>query len=151
MTHASGDPLVLRLERTFSAPAVAVFEAWTSAEVLRRWWPAGPNWETPVAEIDVRVGGRLRLVMRSPGGAEFGGSGTFVEISPPHRLVLTWSWDGHEGHEGSQLVEVDFHERDDGTTIVVLTNRGLTDEESRQSHREGWEASFDNLEWVLAA
>lgn len=150
MTHAmSGGPRVLRLERTFGAPPGAVFEAWTSAEVLRRWWPAGPNWETPVAEVDVRVGGRLRLVMRSPDGAEFGGSGAFIEITPPQRLVFTWTWDGHEGHEGSQLVEVDFHERDDGTTTVVLTNRGLRDEESRQSHREGWEASFDNLEKVL--
>jgi uncharacterized protein YndB with AHSA1/START domain len=152
MTHEmSGGPVVLRLERTFRAHAAVVFEAWTSAEVLRRWWPAGPNWETPVAEVDVRVGGRLRLVMRSPDGAEFGGGGTFVEIAPPRRLVFTWTWDGHEGHEGSQLVEVDFHERDDGTTTVVLTNRGLRDEESRQSHREGWEASFDNLERVLAA
>jgi uncharacterized protein YndB with AHSA1/START domain len=152
MTHAmSAGPFVLRLERTFRAHAGAVFEAWTSAEVLRRWWPAGPNWETPVAEVDVRVGGRLRLVMRSPDGAEFGGGGAFVEIVPPRRLVFTWTWDGHERHEGSQLVEVDFHERDDGTTTVVLTNRGLRDEESRHSHREGWEASFDNLERVLAA
>jgi uncharacterized protein YndB with AHSA1/START domain len=43
------DPTVLRLERTFSAPAQAVCDAWTSGEVLRRWWPAGPDWETPVA------------------------------------------------------------------------------------------------------
>src|SRR5262249_60767935 len=59
---------VLRLERTFNAPARAVFDAWTSAEVLRRWWPAGADWETPVAEVDVRVGGGLRRVMRSPDG-----------------------------------------------------------------------------------
>ena len=39
-----------------------------SAEVLRRWWPAGSDWETPAAEVDPRVGGRLRLVIRSPEG-----------------------------------------------------------------------------------
>jgi uncharacterized protein YndB with AHSA1/START domain len=101
--------------------------------------------------VDVRVGGRLRLVMRSPEGDEFGGSGEYLEIDPPERLVFTWTWDGHEGHEGAQLVEVEFREQDDGTTTVVLTNRGLADEESRRSHEEGWRASFDNLERVLAA
>jgi uncharacterized protein YndB with AHSA1/START domain len=143
--------LTLRLERTFNAPAGAVFDAWTSAEVLRRWWPAGSDWETPVAEMDPRIGGSLRLVMRSPEGEEFGGRGEYVEISPPARLVFTWTWDGHEQHEGTQLVEVEFEEHHDGTTTVVLTNRGLSDEESSRSHREGWEASFDNLDRVLAA
>jgi uncharacterized protein YndB with AHSA1/START domain len=142
---------VLRMERTFNAPARVVFDAWTSAEVLRRWWPAGSDWETPVAEVDPRVGGGLRLVMRSPDGEEFGGSGEYIEITPPERLVFTWTWDGHEKHEGTQLVEVEFGEREDGTTAVVLTNRGLPDEESRRSHREGWAASFDNLDRVLAA
>jgi uncharacterized protein YndB with AHSA1/START domain len=144
-------PAPLRLERTFNASAEAVFEAWTSAEVLRRWWPAGSDWETPVAEVDVRVGGRLRLVMRSPDGEEFGGHGEYVEVTPHERLVFTWTWAGHEGHEGTQLVEVDFSEQEDGTTTVVLTNRGLEDEESKRRHRQGWEASFDNLDRVLAA
>jgi uncharacterized protein YndB with AHSA1/START domain len=145
------DATALRLERTFRAPAHAVFEAWTSADMLRRWWPAGSDWETPVAEVDVRVGGRLRLVMRSPDGEEFGGSGEYVEITRPERLVFTWRWDGHAGHEGTQLIEVELSERPDGTTTVVLTNRGLEDEESKRSHRAGWEASFVNLDRVLAA
>jgi uncharacterized protein YndB with AHSA1/START domain len=143
------DRIVLRIQRTFDAPPQAVFEAWTSPEVLRRWWPAGPDWDTPVAEVDVRVGGKLRLVMRSPDGQEFGGSGEYVEVRPPQRLVFTWSWDGHEGHEASQLVEVEFSEGPEGITTVVLINRGLIDEESRRSHEEGWEASFDNLDRVL--
>ena len=102
------DPPALRVERTFNASAEAVFDAWTSAEMLRRWWPAGSDWETPVAEVDVRVGGSLRLVMRSPDGEEFGGSGEYREIIPPEHLVFSWTWDGHEGHEGTQLVEVEF-------------------------------------------
>jgi uncharacterized protein YndB with AHSA1/START domain len=145
------DAGTLRLERTFEAPAQAVFEAWTSADMLRRWWPAGSDWETPVAEVDVRVGGRLRLVMRSPDGEEFGGGGEYVEITPPKRLVFTWSWDGQAGHEGVQLIEVELSERPDGTTTVVLTNRGLEDEQSKRTHRAGWEASFDNLDRLLAA
>jgi uncharacterized protein YndB with AHSA1/START domain len=145
----SPDPSALRLKRSFNAPASVLFDAWTSAETLRRWWPAGWDWETPVAEVDPRVGGRLRLIMRSPDGEEFGGRGEYLEIDPPSRLVFTWTWDGHEGHQGTQLVEVEFEERDDGTTTVVLTNRGLRDEESKRSHREGWEASLDNLERLL--
>jgi uncharacterized protein YndB with AHSA1/START domain len=150
MTDASPpDRLMLRIERTFRAPAQAVFDAWTSTEVLRRWWPAGPDWDTPVAELDVRVGGKLRLVMRRPDGQEFGGSGEYLEITPPERLVFTWTWDGQEEQEGRQLVEVDFKDGPDETTTVVLTNRGLRDEESRRSHGEGWQASFDNLDRVL--
>lgn len=146
----SPEPDAMRFERRFNAPAKAVFDTWTSAELLRRWWPAGADWDTPIAEVDPRVGGELRLVMRSPEGDEFGGSGRYLEIDPPKRLVFTWSWDGHEGHEGTQLVEVELRELPDGTTTVILTNRGLGDEESRRAHREGWEASFDNLDRVLS-
>ena len=64
---------ILRIERTFEAPARAVFEAWTSPEVLRRWLHANPDWDTPVAEVDLRVGGAVRIVMRDPeNGAEHG-------------------------------------------------------------------------------
>ena len=145
------DPMVLRIERTFNAPAQAVFDAWTSVEVLRRWWPAGADWDTPLAEIDLRIGGALRIVMRSPDGEESGSGGEFVEITPPERLAFTWTWDEQVGYEGTQLVEVDFTEHPDGTTTVVLTNRGLRDDKSRRDHEEGWQASFDNLDLVLAS
>jgi uncharacterized protein YndB with AHSA1/START domain len=142
--------MTLRIERTFRSPAAAVFAAWTSADLLRRWWPAGSGWDTPVAEVDVRVGGRLRLVMRNPDGAEFGGEGHYVEINAPERLVFTWRWDpGLPGlGEGVQRVEVSFIENPDSTTTVVLVNHGLTEPEE-QSHREGWQLSFDNLDQVL--
>ena len=144
------DRVFLRMERTFNAPRQAVFNAWTSSDVLRRWWSPGPDWETPIAEADVRVGGHLRIVMRSPEGEEIGGGGEYVEVTPSERLIFTWTWDGHEGHSGAQLIEVEFNEQEDGTTTVVLTNRGLRDEEDRRSHQEGWEASLDNLARVLA-
>lgn len=139
------DGTSIRIERKFAAPVQAVFEAWTSAELLRRWYPPGADWDTPVAEVDLRVGGRLRLVMRSPDGEEFGGGGEYHEVTPPTRLVFTWAWDRLDVAEGTQLVEVDFTGHPDGTTTVVMTNRGLLDEQSRESHREGWQGSFDNL------
>jgi uncharacterized protein YndB with AHSA1/START domain len=147
---AAHDPAAIRIERTFRAPAQAVFDAWTSVEALRRWYPPGADWDTPVAEVDLRVGGRLRLVLRSPTGEEFGGGGEYREITPPTRLVFTWTWDRPETGDGTQLVEVDFSEQPDGTTKVVMTNRGLLDDATRESHREGWEGSFDNLDRVLA-
>jgi uncharacterized protein YndB with AHSA1/START domain len=147
---AAHDPTAIRIERTFRAPAQAVFDAWTSVEALRRWYPPGADWDTPVAEVDLRVGGRLRLVLRSPTGEEFGGGGEYREITPPTRLVFTWTWDRPDAGDGTQLVEVDFSEQPDGTTKVVMTNRGLLDDATRESHREGWEGSFDNLDRVLA-
>jgi uncharacterized protein YndB with AHSA1/START domain len=56
----------LRMERTFEAPAAALFDAWTSEDVIRRWWHAERDWDTTEAEVDLRVGGTVRVVMRSP-------------------------------------------------------------------------------------
>jgi uncharacterized protein YndB with AHSA1/START domain len=149
MTDQAGpDPTAIRLERTFAAPAAELFAAWTSPDMLRRWYPPGAEWETPVAEVDLRIGGRLWIVMRSPDGQEFGGGGEYREIVPPRRLVFTWTWDRPNAE--LQLVEVDFSEHADGTTTVVLINRGLRDEASRTSHADGWDGSFDNLDRVLA-
>jgi uncharacterized protein YndB with AHSA1/START domain len=64
--------------------------------------------------------------------------------------VFTWAWDRPDVGAGTQLVEVDLTEHTNGTTTVVMINRGLADEQSRESHREGWEGSFDNLDRVLA-
>jgi uncharacterized protein YndB with AHSA1/START domain len=84
------DKTTLRIERTFNAPAQRTFDAWTSEEVLRRWWHAAHDWETIEA-----VGGALRVVMRDPHkDAEYGGGGRYTEIDPPRRLAFTWLWDG---------------------------------------------------------
>jgi uncharacterized protein YndB with AHSA1/START domain len=88
--------------------------------------------------------------MRTPDGEEYGGRGAYVEIDRPRRLVFTWRWDTADDDEQEQLVEVDFVDRGDGTTQVLLTNRGLHDFAERESHRNGWLASFDNLDSVLA-
>lgn len=136
----------LRIERTFAAPAQAVFDAWTSVQVLRRWWHAEHDWETPHAEVDLRVGGRIRLVMRNPvDGAEAGGSGEFTVIVPPRRLAFTWSWDDVPGR---QLIELELTERD-GATTVVMTHHGIAGD-ARGETTEGWQNSFDNLDVALA-
>ena len=139
---------VLEIVRTFDAPAQEVFEAWTSEEVLRRWFHADPEWETPTAEVDLRVGGRLRLVMRDPSaGQDHGAGGEYTEVDPPRRLAFTWSWDDQDSER--QLIELEFVERD-GATTVRMTSHGIATEERRASHREGWAICFDNLDGVLA-
>jgi uncharacterized protein YndB with AHSA1/START domain len=140
--------LVLRIERTFDAPAQDVFDAWTREEVLLRWFHADPDWDTPSAEVDLRVGGSLRVVMRDPAaGAEYGGGGEYTVIDPPHRLVFTWVWDDDPSHP--QLIEVEFSERD-GATKVLMISSGIPTEKGRDEHEEGWHKCFDNLDRALA-
>ena len=138
----------LRIQRSFQAPAQAVFDAWTSEEVMRRWWHAEHDWETSEAQVDLRVGGEVRVVMRDPeNGAEYGGGGRYTEIEPPHRLAFTWLWDDNTTR---MLIEIDFEETD-GITTVRLTNSDLWSEEAVRSHEEGWGGAFDNLERMLGA
>ncbi|HVQ58798.1 MAG TPA: SRPBCC domain-containing protein [Solirubrobacterales bacterium] len=133
----------LLIERTFQAPAQAVFDAWTSEEVMRRWFHGNHDWETPVAEVDLRLGGNVRVVMRNPeDGTEYGGGGHYTEIDPPNRLVFTWTWDNEADLE--TLLELDFEEND-GATTVRLTHSMLRDQESVLSHEGGWNAALDNL------
>jgi len=136
----------LQMERTYDAPAEKVFDAWTSEEVMRRWWHASHDWETPVAEVDLRVGGAVRVVMRNPHtGTEYGGGGLYTEIDRPHRLAFTWIWDNDDTR---QLIELDFEESG-GVTTVRFTHRDLWNEEAVRSHEEGWGAAFDNLARTL--
>ena len=142
------DGHTLRIERTYQAPAQAVFNAWTNEEVLRRWFHAGHDWETTVAEVDLRVGGTVRVVMRNPHeDVEYGGGGRYTEIDPPKRLAFTWLWDDRPTR---QLIELDFEEVD-GATLVRFTHSGLWDEEAVRSHRDGWGKAFDNFERAVGA
>jgi uncharacterized protein YndB with AHSA1/START domain len=139
---------VLRIERTFDAPVERVFAAWTSEEVLRRWLHGMPGWETPTAEVDLRVGGRIRILMRDPsGGAESGATGEYRVVDPPHRLVFTWVWDDQP--DQPQLIELEFSECDGGTT-VLMTNSSIPGDERWASQQRGWNVCFDNLDRVLA-
>ena len=140
---------VLRLERTFDASVEQVFEAWTSEEVLRRWLRGMPGWETPTAEVALRVGGRIRIVMRDPAdGTEVGASGEYTVVEPPRRLVFTWVWD-HDP-DRPQLVELEFSEQAGGT-LVQMTNSAIPTDGRLRDQERGWHVCYDNLERVLAA
>ena len=131
----------LQLERTYEAPIEAVFDAWTSEEVLRRWWRPQDGWHTPEAIVDLRVGGTIRVVMHDPDGDSHGATGTYTEVERPTRLAFTWTWDRSE-LQG--LVEVDFEALGE-LTRVVFTHSGLEDEEEVRSHEGGWGYLLDEL------
>ena len=138
---------VVRIERTFAARAEDVFDAWTSPEVMRRWFHCAHDWTTPAAEVDLRVGGTIRVVMRKPDGTEAAAEGEFTLIDRPHRLVMTWTFADTPSNE--QLIELTFSESEDETTVVMV-NSGIATEERRRSQDWGWNGCLDQLERALA-
>jgi uncharacterized protein YndB with AHSA1/START domain len=145
MSEKSGR--VVRIERTFDAPADDVFDAWTTPEVMQRWFHCDSDWGTPEAEVDLRVGGKVRVVMRKPDGSEVEGRGEYTVIDRPHRLVMNWAFDDDPSNE--QLIELSFSESEGSTTVLMVNSRISTDER-RDAQHEGWHGCLDQLERALA-
>jgi uncharacterized protein YndB with AHSA1/START domain len=137
----------LVIERTYAAPATAVFDAFTHEDVMRRWWHAATDWSTPEASVDLRVGGAVRVVMRDAEGDPHGGGGHYTVVDRPDRLAFTWTWDRSEENRET-LIEIAFVESD-GATTVTFTHSNLEDEASARDHEGGWNHCFDNLERTL--
>jgi uncharacterized protein YndB with AHSA1/START domain len=146
MTEPSGH--VVRIARTFAASAEEVFDAWTSPEVMRRWLHCAPDWGTPEAEVDLRVGGTVRVVMRRPNGTEVAAQGEYAIIDRPNRLVMTWTFDDDPSNE--QLIELSFSESE-GSTTVLLVNSRISTDERRDAQHVGWHGCLDELERELAS
>jgi uncharacterized protein YndB with AHSA1/START domain len=105
--------------REFAAPRHLVYKAWTTPELVRRWW-AGRRGQMDVAEIDLRVGGAWRYAMTATGGYEVAFHGEFREIVPNERLVYTEIYEGApEG--GAALNLITFTEEAGRTTVEMLT------------------------------
>jgi uncharacterized protein YndB with AHSA1/START domain len=136
------------LARIFSAPRELVFKAWTDPSHTRQWW--GPRyWTNPVCEMDVRVGGGWRIVMRSPDGGDYPCGGVYVEIAPPERLVFTniaMDLDGNHSAEGVTTVVLTEHA---GQTELTLITRmvGLAPFAPRMlaGMEAGWTQSLERL------
>jgi uncharacterized protein YndB with AHSA1/START domain len=139
---------VVRIERTFDAPAEDVFDAWTSEEVIRRWFIPAEGWQEPSAEVDLRVGGAIRVVMRDPDGNPVSAGGEYTLIERPHRLAFTWTFDDDPSNE--QMIELQFTERD-GATTVLFINSNISEQRRRDQQYDGWSTCFDEMERVLAS
>ena len=137
---SAGAPPTLEVRRTFRAARQRVFDALTKAEELKRWHSAGPT-TVDATEVDLRVGGKWRVDMRTPEGRTYYVSGSYQEIDPPSRLVYTWKWDTDLDYS---QVTVEFHDLGDATEIV-LRHDGLATPKSRADHERGWLAGFAKL------
>lgn len=120
------------ITRQFDAPAALVFKAWTTPELVKRWWGFDTS-EWLVCEIDLREGGNWRYVTREEGGVEVGFHGEYRTIEAPRRIVSTEVFEGFP--DAAALDTIVFDESDGVTTMSI------TVEHTSQEHRDGHIAS----------
>ncbi len=147
MESPSTDTLLI-IRRTFAAPQAKVFHAWTDPRSLKKWCAPSDDFETLIAEVDLRVGGKYRIGMKPPGSeAMHIATGVYKEVDAPRRLVYTWSWEG--GMEpGETLVTVEFRTVGNGTELM-LRQEFFPSKESRQAHESGWIGCIGRFERLL--
>jgi uncharacterized protein YndB with AHSA1/START domain len=142
------------ITREFDAPRHLLYRAWTTPELVRRWW-SGRRGEMKVAEIDLRVGGTWRYVMVAHGGHEVAFHGEYREIVPDERIVTTevYEMPGAEAvpDAGAPLNVVTFAETDGRTTLTLLVEcptRELRDLIIDSGMETGMQEQMDVLEQV---
>ncbi len=140
------------ITREFDAPKHLVYRAWTTPELVKRWWSANRG-EVTIAEIDLRVGGRWRYVMlTTEGGFEVGFHGEYREIVPNERIVSTEVYEGiPDAEEHAALDTLTLTEVDGRTTLTILVEHPT--KEGRDAHinsgmEGGMQDAMDLLEQV---
>jgi len=109
-------PREVVVTRTFNAPARLVFEAWSRPELFRQWWlPRSMGMTLRSCEMDVRSGGKYRLVFGDDAATAMAFIGTYLEVVPERRIV----WTNEEGGEAGSVTTVTLEERD-GRTLLIL-------------------------------
>jgi uncharacterized protein YndB with AHSA1/START domain len=141
-------PASLELRYIFDAPRERVFRAWTEPGMLKQWFRAAPNYTTPIAEVDLRVGGRYRFGMKPPESEQvLVATGVYRLIQPPEKLVFTWTWEGAGAPE--TLVTVEFRQKGRQTEIT-LTHKNFQDPAERDQHNQGWQGCLTQLAaWLV--
>jgi uncharacterized protein YndB with AHSA1/START domain len=142
------------ITREFAAPKHLVYKAWTTPELVKRWWNAKRG-EVTIAEIDLRVGGKWRWVMIADGGFEVGFHGEYLELVPNERIVSTEIYEGlPEGvseEEGGTVNSATFVETDGRTTLTLLiqaANKTSRDAIIESGMEAGLQDALDLLEEV---
>jgi uncharacterized protein YndB with AHSA1/START domain len=145
------------ITREFDAPRHLVYKAWTTPELVKRWWNAKRG-EVTIAEIDLRVGGSWRYVMVTDDGQEVGFHGEFGEIVPNERIVSTEVYEGlPEGvteAEGATVNTATFTEEDGRTTLTILvqaTSKVSRDAIIESGMEAGMQDAMDLLEEVAVS
>jgi uncharacterized protein YndB with AHSA1/START domain len=138
----------LLITRIFDAPASALFALWSQPAHMKRWM--GPkNFDCPEAEIDFRVGGAYRAMIKAPNQSENWFGGVYREIERDRRLVFTFAWDNDGPSAGVEtLVTITFEERG-GKTVQTFHQTPFLNVERRDSHVGGWNGTFDKQQAYL--
>lgn len=146
------------ITRTLNAPRHLVYRAWTTPELVKKWWP-GRRGEMTVADMDFRVGGAWRYVMVAHGEFEVAFHGTYREIVPNERIVNTEVMEmpdaSPDGEEGAVINTVTLEEADGGATIVrIRTNAGskeVRDMIAQSGMEGGVREQFEIIEELAAS
>jgi uncharacterized protein YndB with AHSA1/START domain len=149
LERSLGEPPARRamlVSRVLDAPAMRVFDAWAKPENLQRWW--GPKeFTTPLCDVDFRVGGKYRMVMRGF-GLEHGFGGAYREIVPGKKIVFTCVIDGSPEHE--LLTTVTFEALGERTTKLTVEQTVPALEEHGRGQKQGWSESLEKLAAYVA-
>jgi uncharacterized protein YndB with AHSA1/START domain len=139
----------LRITRTFDAPASVLFAMWSEPRHMKCWM--GPaNFTCPEVQIDFRIGGTFRAMIKSAEHGENWFGGVYREIEQDRRLVFTFAWDNDGPSAGIEtLVTITFEERD-GKTVQTFHQRPFLNVERRDSHVRGWSGAFDKQQAYAA-
>jgi uncharacterized protein YndB with AHSA1/START domain len=148
----------VRVQRAFRAPRELVFEAYTTAELQRRWLGGYPGWTMTVCDVDARVGGTFRWRWRADeDGKEFGFEGEFLEVEAPSRIRNTEAFDPGDvgGSMGDQpaMVTVTFEEQDGVTLMTTLIDYGSRDSRDQAlatGMTDGMEVTYARLDALLS-
>ncbi|HEY6022787.1 MAG TPA: SRPBCC domain-containing protein [Pseudolabrys sp.] len=142
----------VEIVRVFDAPRALVWQAWTDPKMMAQWF--GPRgFSSRVPELDVRVGGNLRIVMHGPDGNDYPMKGTFREIVAPERLVFSnIAIDNDGNHLLEGVTTVTFAEQGAKTTMTLHTHavgRVPIAKQMLTGMEAGWTQSIDKLEELL--
>ncbi|HEU4451373.1 MAG TPA: SRPBCC family protein [Gaiellaceae bacterium] len=144
------------ITREFDAPRHLVYKAWTTPDLVKRWWHANRG-EATIAEIDLRVGGSWRYVMVADGGFEVGFHGEYREIVPDERIVSTEVYEGMahgDAPEQATVNTVTFTEADGRTTLTILVqapSKEIRDAIIDSGMEAGMQDAMDLLEGVAVS
>jgi uncharacterized protein YndB with AHSA1/START domain len=135
------------MEREFDAPRELVFDAHVNPKILPLWW----GWReshTEVVEMDVRVGGKWRLVSRTKDGQEIVFFGEYREITPPEKFVNTFGFEGMPGEPGEEAYS--FTDLGNSRTLLRVHSWITSKDEVDPGMEEGANESYDKLDELLA-
>ena len=142
----------LALGRHYPVAPEKVWRAWTDPQALKRWWGPGSADGVSLAQLDVRVGGRFRIIFGGAQGTDHEVTGVYQEVVPCSkntvgRLVFTWTWP-RTTPERESVVTIVFKAAGTGTELE-FRHEQLFDESVRDGHQRGWSESLGKLERYL--